>query len=92
MKNITVAEFLDLSKAFDSISHELMIQKQSILGFLISAQNMLACYLSNRQLRVTINDIKPRWIEMAHRVPQGTVSDPLLFSLNAYDISSFAVM
>ena len=32
-EKITAAAFLDLSKAFDSINHELMIQKLSILGF-----------------------------------------------------------
>ena len=44
-KKITAAAFLDLSKAFDSINHKLMIQNLSILGFSIPAQNLITSYL-----------------------------------------------
>ena len=40
--------FLDLSKAFDTINHKLMIQKISILGFSVPAQNLITSYLSKR--------------------------------------------
>ena len=73
--------FLDLLKAFDSINHELMVQKLSILGFSIQAQNLIACYLSNRTQRVIINNVKSRRIEVAQGVPQEIVLGPLLFNL-----------
>ena len=56
-KNIIAAAFLDLSKAFESFNHELMIQKISILEFLKPAQNLITSYLSNRTQRVIINNV-----------------------------------
>ena len=57
-KKITAAAFLDLSKAFYSINHELMIQKLSILGFSIQAQNLITSYLSNRTQIFIISNFK----------------------------------
>ena len=88
-EKITVAAFLGLSKAFDSINHELMIQNLSILGFSKSAQNLITSYLSNRTQRVIINNDKSGWIEVAQGGPQGTVLGPLLFNLYVNDLSNF---
>ena len=63
IKKNTAAAFLDLSKAFDSIYHELMIQKLFVLGFSIPAQNLITSYLSNRTQKVIINNVKSGWIE-----------------------------
>ena len=76
-KKITAAANLDLSKALDSINHELMIQKLSILGFSLPAQNLNTSYLLNRKQRVIIINVKSGWIEMAPGVLQGRVLGPL---------------
>ena len=47
-EKITAAAFLDLYKAFDTISHKLMIQKLAFLGFSITAQKLIKSYLLNR--------------------------------------------
>ena len=47
-KKIIAAAFLDLSKAFDPISHEPKIQKPSIHGFSIPARNLITSYFLNR--------------------------------------------
>ena len=66
-----------------------MIQKVSILGFSIPAQNIITSYLLNRKQRIIIINVKSGWIEMAQRVSQGTVLGHLLFNLYVNDISNF---
>ena len=81
LEKVTVIAFLDLSKAFDFINLELMIQKLAILGFSILTQNLITSYLSNRTQRVIMNNVKSEWSVVVQGVPQGTVLGPLLFNL-----------
>ena len=45
----------DLSKAFDCLSHELIIAKLNAYGFSLAALKLAQCYLSKRQQRTKIN-------------------------------------
>ena len=47
----------DLSKAFDCISHDLIIAKSEVYGFHIDALKLIHYYFSNRKQRIKVNDV-----------------------------------
>ena len=65
--------FTDLSKAFDCLSHELLIAKLDAYGFDKNALKLINSYLSNRKQRVKIDEKYSSWNEILFGVPQGSV-------------------
>ena len=62
-KNETVGcVLMDLSKAFDSIPHGLMLAKLANYGFSLNAVNLVKSYLYKRPQRVKIGDVKSEWL------------------------------
>lgn len=56
-KELIVCTFMDLSKAFDSIDHHILLQKLSIYGIQDNSLGWLKSYLSDRQQQVKVNHI-----------------------------------
>ena len=68
---------MDLSKAFDSINHNLLIAKLHAYGFDKSSLKLLFSYLNNRGNRTKINQNFSSWEELLQGVSQGSVLGPL---------------
>ena len=75
------AIFMDLSKAFDLLNHDLLLAKLNAYGFSANAIAYIKSYLSNRYQRTDINNKFSTWKNIYKGVPQGSVLGPLLFNV-----------
>lgn len=83
---ITAGVFLDLSKAFDTLDHEIFFSKLEYYGIRDKALQLIKSYFSNRKQFVQFNDIKSSSQTIKCGVPQGSILGPLFFILYINDL------
>ena len=80
----TVAAFLDISKAFDYVNHDILLSKLACHGVLEHSLVWFASYLSCHKQRVCMQGLSSVWGEIHVGVPQDL--GPLLFSIYMNDL------
>jgi hypothetical protein len=89
-KKLPLSVFIDLTKAFDTIDHEILIKKLQHYGIKDLALSWFQNYLNNRMQYVQIENFKSSVNPITTGVPQGSILGPLLFIIYVNDINTIS--
>ena len=84
--NFACSVFVDFQKAFDTVDHQILIQKLNFYGIRGIANNQFSSYLQNRTQFVSINGFDSNVNAICCGVLQGSILGPLLFLIYLNDL------
>ena len=84
----SVLVMLDLSAAFDTVDHQLLLNDMEGMGLIDSALRYMNSYLSGRLQRVVVGEAMSDPVPLGCGVPQGSVLGPILFSIYISSLKS----
>ena len=77
---------IDLSKAFDTLQHDLIVLKLKQYQLDDKITNPIKDYHSNRRQRVKLGNVHSAWQDITTGIPQGSIFGPVLFNIFMNDL------